>query len=414
MSKKIYLILVFLIVVTASQAQITVNFTGHYLNSTVDLAKVTVENLSNGERVVLESGFAVDLVSEYTAIESVSDLKSACYPNPFVNSTTLTVPSSVSGNFAVSVCDISGKVILNQEFRSSQNTNSIKFTAARSGVFFVKITSDKNAFKSKLVCKAAQASDFKLEMSENALSLNSYEKSKQNPQLLYTVGDMLIYTGEYDVHKRVETASPTQNVTTDLIFQACIDYELNSYAVIKVGTQWWMAENLRSKKYANGSAISGSNSCENNAENDVVYGRLYTWNATMHGSAGNNNVPSGEQGVCPTGWHVPSEMEWDNMRDALGGQAVMGGKLKETGFEHWLAPNTGATNSSGMTILPGGMRWGDDGANQYFGEGAFFWNASDFEDLEYASGYNFTNESESATYVWNRKINGQSVRCVKN
>ena len=90
-----------------------------------------------------------------------------------------------------------------------------------------------------------------------------------------------------------------------------------------------MAENLNYK--------SGSDF----ADKPEVYGRLYSWEVA--------------QRVCPTGWHLPTDAEWTTLTDYLGGKNVAGGKLKETGTEHWFSPNTGATNESGFTALPGGI-----------------------------------------------------------
>ncbi len=130
-----------------------------------------------------------------------------------------------------------------------------------------------------------------------------------------------------------------------------------SYATVMIGTQCWMAQGL---DY--GTKISGTSSqtdngipekyCYNNDDqNCTVYGALYQWGELMQ-----YVTTPGAQGLCPAGWHIPGDDEWTVLSTFLGGEAVAGGKIKEAGTAHWQAPNTGATNSSGFTALPGGYR----------------------------------------------------------
>ncbi len=160
------------------------------------------------------------------------------------------------------------------------------------------------------------------------------------------------------------------------------DFDGNSYSTVRIGEQIWMAENLKTTHYSNGTPlVDGTGVTEisgdfttrywfvygNNSGNKSTYGLLYTWAAVMNGASGTDANPSGVQGVCPAGWHVPSDEEWKQMEIYLGMSASEannenwrgtdeGGKLKETGTVHWTSPNTGATNASGFTALGGGHR----------------------------------------------------------
>src|SRR5690606_15049986 len=110
--------------------------------------------------------------------------------------------------------------------------------------------------------------------------------------------------------------------------------------------------------------------------NYETYGVLYNWTAVMAGSASSTANPSGVQGVCPTGWHLPSDAEWTELSDSLGGSSVAGGKLKETGTTHWFSPNTGATNETGFTALPGGYRF-NPGEFKYIKNFGYWWSATE-------------------------------------
>ena len=132
------------------------------------------------------------------------------------------------------------------------------------------------------------------------------------------------------------------------------DYDGNIYKTVKIGNQIWMADNLKSTHYSDGSPIT-SFSYGNDDANVLVYGRLYTWPVTMKGAASSNSNPSHVQGVAPAGWHIPSRSEWQQLIDYLGGVNVAGRKLKEVGVSHWTNPNEGATNESKFNALPAGM-----------------------------------------------------------
>lgn len=151
-----------------------------------------------------------------------------------------------------------------------------------------------------------------------------------------------------------------------------------------IGDQTWMAENLKVTRYSDGSAISlvkdnsdwsflGNSSkayCwyDSSSANRDKYGGLYTWAATMNGAESSNANPSGIQGVCPSGWHIPSDEEWKELEIYLAMSQEMadyltqmrglyeGGKLKETGTSSWDSPNREATNESGFTARANGLR----------------------------------------------------------
>lgn len=165
----------------------------------------------------------------------------------------------------------------------------------------------------------------------------------------------------------------------------------NVYQTITIGTQVWMAENLRYLPSVVGSAtgssttpyyyvygFEGTNVTDAKATaNYTTYGVLYNWPAAMAGSASSTANPSGVQGVCPTGWHLPSDAEWMQLTNYLGGDYVAGGKLKETGTTHWNSPNVGATNETGFTALPGGYRV-QVGAFYDIGKVGYWWSATAF------------------------------------
>jgi len=193
------------------------------------------------------------------------------------------------------------------------------------------------------------------------------------------------------------------------------DIDGNIYDIMTIGTQVWMKANLKATHYRNGDTILNGldnaawgtttmgvyASYANDPANDNVYGKLYNWYAAVD-----------TRNIAPAGWHVPSEAEWNELIiSALGGLIDAGGKMKEAGLTHWNSPNSGATNSSGFTGLPGGYR-SDTGQYDYLGNFGYWWsttgNGSEAEVRAL-----FYNQSEVGQ-TGGKKAFGISIRCVKD
>lgn len=205
------------------------------------------------------------------------------------------------------------------------------------------------------------------------------------------------------------------------------DIDGNLYKTIKIGDQVWMAENLKTTHYADGTPlVDGTDSVDltgdyvtkyyfyygdDSATYAHTYGALYTWAGAMNGASSSDAIPSGMQGVCPTGWHMPSDGEWQQMVDYLGGLTVAGGKLKETGIIHWKDPNN-ATNESGYTALPGGYR-GYTGNYFYITEQGDFWSATESVETKAWHRYMYYSTVPIGRIDYGKNV-GISVRCVRD
>jgi uncharacterized protein (TIGR02145 family) len=193
------------------------------------------------------------------------------------------------------------------------------------------------------------------------------------------------------------------------------DIDGNVYSkVVTIGTQVWMVENLKTTKYSNGDSIGTTKldiynestpkyqwAYDDDESKVATYGRLYTWYAVTD-----------SRYLCPSGWHIPSNDDWTTLTTFLGGEDIAGGKLKETGTTHWLIPNTGATNESNFTALPGGYRY-YAGIFGYLGNRGFWWSST--ED-SMSRGY-FRTMSSLFGFVSGDGTNKQfgfSVRCIKD
>ena len=221
-----------------------------------------------------------------------------------------------------------------------------------------------------------------------------------------------------------------ENLQNALIVSGLLvkDYDGNLYGTVKIGDQIWMTENLKVTHYPNGDPIpfitnntNWGNLSDNNTDdaycfynNDVNsdYGALYTYAAAIGDNWERDNVDN--QGVCPDGWHLPTDAEWQELIDTLGGNSVAAGKLKETGTSHWTDPNIGASNESGFTALPGGWRDEYQGTSNNAGDLGIWWSAmgAGFNTVAYYRRLDYY----STTVVRNYGVKsyGFSVRCLKD
>jgi|GEM_PF-927319 len=185
------------------------------------------------------------------------------------------------------------------------------------------------------------------------------------------------------------------------------DYDGNVYHPVTIGSQVWLKENLNSVHYSDGTVIPGAVAYDDSDSTAAVYGRLYTWNAAMK-----NSLTPGAQGICPDGWHVPKHSEWTALDNFLGGSLVAGGMLKEEGLEHWLPPNTGATNSSGFTGLPAGEYDGHQSMQfQFLGMAAVFWTSTQASSTMAMERYLSYDDEISGSLNWYKTMK-YSIRCI--
>ncbi len=194
-----------------------------------------------------------------------------------------------------------------------------------------------------------------------------------------------------------------------------VAYEGQVYNTVLIGHQCWFKENLNVGNMIKGKDDMTDNGViekycyDNDPANCNEYGGLYQWNEMMEYS-----TTAGEQGICPSGWHLPTDGEWTIMANLLGGAIVAGGKMKETGTTHWLSPNTGATNESGFTALPGGHLVNFITMDFYHIKFyAFFWSSTVMDSL-CAIRRRMTNNDNVIFRVDDNRMKAYSVRCIKD
>ena len=243
--------------------------------------------------------------------------------------------------------------------------------------------------------------------------------------LLLMMGAFMVFTISCKNHKL------SDNGTVVLLENSFKDTrDGNIYKTVKIGDQVWMAENLKYLPSVVGPdsgsttvplyyvyGYNGTNIAEAKAtDNYKTYGVLYNWSAAMASNS------SGVEGVCPCGWHLPSDAEWKQLEMHLGMPEDAantagwrgtdeGGKLKDTTTTHWNSPNEGATNESGFTALPGGNSY--SGSFEGIGNNGVWWSTTElYGTIAWYRGMNY-NSSKVDRYTYPKSA-GYSVRCVRD
>lgn len=249
----------------------------------------------------------------------------------------------------------------------------------------------------KKTCKECQCDN----NSQMLKIVNMKSKKYKGKQLFVIVVCILTHIVSFSQSNTISTKSDCLKN-----YETVYDYDGNAYNTVTIGDQIWLQENLKSLHYSDGTEITEVWSYDDNETYVPIYGRLYTWNGAM-----NYSTTEGSQGVCPDGWHLPTDAEWTELGTYLGGDNVAGGKLKSTGTDLWQAPNTGATNESGFTGLPAGEY--DDSHYWLLGKNAIMWSST--ETSTTWCKYRYLSYDDAGLHTYNYFKNFRySVRCIKN
>ena len=392
------------------------SFTGSGASSVVD--SIYVQNLTQGTVLLLGGSDTLHLVSSLgIKIPNTGPAKLKIHPNPISDESRIEVYIPSSGNAGLEVLDGKGNKILSIYRQLYRGIHSFSLRGLISGIYYLKLTTSDFICTDKILSLGAHAETPSMEYLKGAGCADLKYDLKAQTGLVtmqYNEGERLLFKGYSGDFSRVLTMVPVNSQVVDFEFVPCSDADGNHYAVVTIGTQVWMAENLKTTKYRNGDVIANETNnsswfnltqgayCNYNNDENIVrtYGRLYNWFAV-----------NDSRNIAPEGWHIPSDEEWMTSINYVGGLNFAGGKFKESGTLHWNSPNTGATNESGFTALPGGS------AGQVYvddlGVYGLWWSSSQYSVSDAwfnCMGYDYANISRGNA----DKNYGFSIRCVKD
>ena len=422
--KKIILLFAIFCALQANAQNYLINFTGSGATTTVTTVKV--ENLTKSTSLTL-NGVDILHLTVLTGVNTIEDNHSSelkIYPNPMTDNSTFEIIPPIEGNAVISVCDMTGKTIAQIQSYLENSPQEFRLSGLKKGFYLINFSGNNYKFSGKLLCNGESNETAKIEKLRNSVQAVDEKAGKTGSKgtlatvdMAYTTGDRLKFTSNSGNYSTIVTDTPTQDKTIAFNFIACTDGDNINYPVAEIGSQVWMAENLKTTKYQNGDLIGTTTpstldisnettpkyhwAFNANESNAVTMGRLYTFYAITD-----------NRGVCPSGWHIPSDEEWTTLTTYLGGEPIAGGKLKETGTIHWASLNTGATNETGFTSLPGGLRSFDGYFLSFLNLGRW-WSATEASsDIAYGRTMNYNNANVYRNMLGEK--DGNSVRCIKN
>jgi uncharacterized protein (TIGR02145 family) len=436
-----------LVISTIYAQDYQIGFTGTGASTTVDSVKV--ENLTQCTSINLSASDILHLVASVGINESnaVTGNKMSIYPNPMTDFCLFDFEATIKSKATIGLYDIVGKRISQVQELLTKGHHTYQLSGISNGIYTLRVESEAYSYNSKLISINATLENIELKHIVTIPDIvlterrNGLKSEKLLIDMQYIAGDILKLTGKSGAFSTVVMLVPTNSQTVTFTFIACTDSDGNNYSIVKIGEQWWMAENLNSETFATITSpqASGTKFCMDiNGQEDTTcpMGGLYEWDNLMQGASfcngtgayPNDRCDTTVQGLCPNGWHIPSHFEWntlsansgDNPSDfpynmSLGVYGVVeGGNLKAKCTTYWWDPNEGATNKTGFSAIPGGDTW--DNVYEDFGQSSYFWTstATDYSvyytPWVYALNYSVSTIGRSE-YV---KENGFSARCVKD
>jgi uncharacterized protein (TIGR02145 family) len=379
-----FISLLFLIGFDICAQDIILSFQPNSASSSIDSIRAT--NLRTKESVLITGKYTLKLVDISTGIKLGQGYYSSgsIYPNPSDGAAMIILPIQKSQLAEINLYHSNGQLVNKKLQRLESGIHRFAISFPKNGVYFVVVNTEQESECLKAICTGAKTFGNTIEyigleqtgkntksesQLKSAFTTNEVGSFLDMGGILHYKPDDNIYFDFYSWYLKTlketilvdkpKATIPKDTIKYGVVFHECIDADGNSYKVVKIGTQTWMAENLKTTHYRNGEEIPYVTDKNKWAYRDT---EAYCWlnndttNKNIYGALYNRYAVVDKRNLCPVGWHLPTKAEWNLLFDYLGGRSVACGRMKETGDAHWAYPNPGATNDSGFTALPGGSR----------------------------------------------------------
>ena len=433
----------------------TLTFTANNNGQYVPLDSILIENLTQGGDTTL---YAPDTVLVLDYITGMND-NIACddnsfflfqnYPNPMKGKTTICLRLPLNENVVVTVSDMMGREVVNQEFQLEQGAHTFSFYPGRESLYFFTALINQQSRTIKMFNSPGTASTLgicKLEYYGRQTGMNSYKTGNALNNFVFNLGDQLQYTSSSVLGTQTLIDTPVGNQIYTFLYisggvscpgmPTVTDIDGNDYNTVLIGSQCWMKENLKTTTYSNNSPIPN---ITDDSEWPVLFTGAYVWYnndiswKNKYGALYNWYTIVNPGGLCPTGWHVPTDDEWTTLTDYIGGisspygnkikscrqvNSPLGGGCNTSEHPRWnddISYGNYGTDDYGFSSLPGGKRESYIPAPFYYiGTQSYYWS-SDESGLGSAMGrYQLYGYGGINVILYGSKRSGYSVRCLRD
>jgi len=455
--KKITIVFLWLFATVCTHAQnYFIDFSASGTATTLD--NIIVENLTQGTSLTLQGSDTLHLfgtVGFFNSNQNTSELR--IYPNPFHETSQLVLSSESAAIVDIDVYDIVGRHILHVRQEVQRGDNIFEVSGFSTGHYQIIISSQTWRKSMAFVSLNSNSQNPQIQINSTLEkefdNMTTGKSSKSIVQMTYDIGDQMRFIGISGFLSEIVLDVPTSTKTIDFVYSSSscgatfTDVrDGTQYSSVLIGVQCWLVQNLaylpdvvgpstgsNTTPYYYVYGYNGTNVTAAKAtSNYATYGVLYNWSAAMAGSTSSSSNPSGVQGVCPTGWHLPSDAELTQMENYLadnghnydgttggGGDKIAKSLASSSGWNS--STNTGAVgntdyptyrNKSGFTALPGGNRV-NNGAFDDDGSLGFWWSATENSATDAWNRDTDYDYSDVLRYNTNKEV-GFSVRCVRD
>jgi uncharacterized protein (TIGR02145 family) len=418
-----------------------ISFAGTGASTTI--TSVKVENLTRGTNINVPGGDILRL-STATGIDPADYNQSSVlkiFPNPMSDNSIIEFTPPMAGDAVISVLEIDGKPLAMIKSHLENFRQDFRLSGINKGIYFINVRGNNYQFTGKILSNGMSNSTIKIEKINSAVKaidekepMSGSKGTQAYVDMTYYAGERLKLTGISGNYSTVKIDIPVTDKTITFNFTACTDGDNNSYPVVAIGSQIWMAENLKTTRYSDNTAIplvAGNSAWSalttpaccwfNNDEAAYknVCGALYNWYSV-------NVTATGGKNICPTGWHVPTDLQWSTLIDYLtnngfgvggSGNDIAKSMASSSGWLPSLVSGTPGTdltlnNSSGFTARPSVLREGN-GSFGPLGNYAFWWSTTE-SITDFAWGRQMYSDVSTVDRNNIFIYYGAAVRCLKD
>ena len=422
----VVLILTPLALVNTYALNYTITFTGTGAITSVD--SVIVQNLTRNTLITVPTGNVLNLTDLPNAVEllNADDETIHVYQDSNDGYSTISFYTKEAGKTQINAYSLDGKKIVETSTNLQEGVNSFKVSLPI-GVFVIHVSGNGYKYTTKAMNQKGTLLEPKITyIGSEKLEFNIQQKSKSNTlgitKMNYSVGDRLLYKGISSYYRTIVVDVPKGSKTMNFDFVQCKDVDGNSYSVVKINNQTWMAENLRTSKYRNGVPLTNMHYWKNyneDTDNDSKYGKLYDWYTVAD-----------NQNIAPSGWHVPRDSEWADLENYISsnlGTSPSESKSLASTTTDWVSSATEGNvgydlttnNNTGFSALPTGyfLYYQPYNGYYYFNDlksGAYWWSSTEHNPDDAFSRNLLNNSSYLIKGQYFKKNYGFSVRCIRD